>query len=110
MRFGLLMLPTVPGTLEERERLRPIAAHNDRWQMMLKQIVEFARMAEDLGVEMVVKPFDRHHANRAPALGVVGVERNSVTQVVQRDGQVGSRRALLFVHRPSQRPGLRRRP
>ena len=47
MRFGLLLLPTVPGTLEERKRLRPIAAHNDRWQAMIKENVEFARMAED---------------------------------------------------------------
>src|SRR5215468_10653404 len=56
MRFGLLLLPTVPGTLEERERLRPIAAINERWQAMIKEIVEFARMAEDLGMEMVAFP------------------------------------------------------
>lgn len=73
MRFGLLMLPTVPGTLEERERLRPIAAHNERWQMMLKQIVEFARMAEDLGVEMVA--FPEHH------LHTEGLEVGSVPQL-----------------------------
>jgi alkanesulfonate monooxygenase SsuD/methylene tetrahydromethanopterin reductase-like flavin-dependent oxidoreductase (luciferase family) len=82
MRFGLLMLPTVPGTLEERERLRPIAAHNERWQMMLKEIVEFARMAEDLGVEMVA--FPEHHlhtedehqssARRADRLRAAGME------------------------------------
>src|SRR5690242_13409934 len=45
MRFGLLVLPAIPGTLEERKRLRPIAAHTERWQMMLKEIIEFARMA-----------------------------------------------------------------
>ena len=73
MRFGLLMLPTVPGTLEERERLRPIAAHNERWQMMLKEIVEFARMAEDLGVEMVA--FPEHH------LHTEGLEVGSVPQL-----------------------------
>jgi alkanesulfonate monooxygenase SsuD/methylene tetrahydromethanopterin reductase-like flavin-dependent oxidoreductase (luciferase family) len=75
MRFGLLMLPTVPGTLEERERLRPIAAHNERWQMMLKQIVEYARMAEDLGVEMVA--FPEHH------LHTEGLEVGSVPSLHQ---------------------------
>ena len=51
----------------------PIAAHNDRWQMMLKQIVEFARMAEDLGVEMVALP--QHH------LHTEGLEVGSVPQL-----------------------------
>jgi alkanesulfonate monooxygenase SsuD/methylene tetrahydromethanopterin reductase-like flavin-dependent oxidoreductase (luciferase family) len=73
MRFGLLLLPTVPGTLEERKRLRPIAAHNDRWQAMLKEIVEFARMAEDLGMEMVA--FPEHH------LHTEGLEVGSVPQL-----------------------------
>ena len=45
-----------------------------------------------------------------PALRVIGVERNPVTQVVQCNGEVGDRRTLLFVHRPPHRSGLRRRP
>ena len=61
-------------------------------------------------VEMVVESLDRHHAHRAPALRVVGVERDAVTEVVQCDGQVGDRRALLLVHRPPHRAGLSRRP
>jgi alkanesulfonate monooxygenase SsuD/methylene tetrahydromethanopterin reductase-like flavin-dependent oxidoreductase (luciferase family) len=73
MKFGLLVLPTIPGTLEERKRLRPIAAHNERWQMMIKEIVEFARMAEDLGVEMLA--FPEHHLNTE------GVEMGSVPQI-----------------------------
>jgi hypothetical protein len=32
MRFMLLMLPTVPGTLEDRRRLRPIGRNNERYQ------------------------------------------------------------------------------
>ena len=59
---------------------------------------------------MVVKPLDGHHAHRAPALRVIGVKRDAVTQVVQRNGEVGDRRTLLFVHRPPHRSGLRRRP
>ena len=73
MKFGLLVLPTIPGTLDERRRLRPIAAHSERWQMMIKEIVEFARMAEDLGVEMLA--FPEHHLNTE------GLEMGSVPQI-----------------------------
>ena len=66
----------------------------------------FSRL-HHLGVEVVVEPLDRHHVHRAPALRVIGVERDPVTQIVQCDGQVGDRRALLFVHRSAHRSGLR---
>ena len=56
---------------------------------------------------MVIKSFDGHHGHRAPALRVIGVQRNAVAQVVQRNRQVGDSRALLLVHRPAHRPGLR---
>ena len=59
---------------------------------------------------MIVESFDGHHAHRAPALRVVGVQRDSVTEVVQRHGEVGDGGTLLFVHRPPHRSGLGRRP
>ena len=73
MKFGPLVLPTIPATMEERERLRPIAARNDRWQKMIDEVVEFARMAEDLGVEMLA--FPEHH------LHTEGLEVGSVPQL-----------------------------
>jgi hypothetical protein len=42
-------MPTVPGSLQERAALRPIAARTDRFQGMLREAGELARMAEDLG-------------------------------------------------------------
>ena len=47
------MLPTLPATLEDRARLRPIAHHTERWQQMFKEILELARMADDLGFEAI---------------------------------------------------------
>ena len=38
------LLPALPATLEERERLRPIAHRTERWQRMFKEIVELARI------------------------------------------------------------------
>ncbi|HEY2108106.1 MAG TPA: LLM class flavin-dependent oxidoreductase, partial [Candidatus Binataceae bacterium] len=56
MKFMLFMLPVVPGTKEERRRLRPIAANTDRFQSMLEQTTELARVADDLGFDMIAFP------------------------------------------------------
>ncbi len=56
MKFMLFMLPAVPGTREERRRLRPISANTERFQQMLAQVTELSRIAEDLGFDMVAFP------------------------------------------------------
>ena len=56
MKFMLFMLPAVPGTKEERRRLRPIAANTERIQLMLQQVTEMARVADDLGFDMLAFP------------------------------------------------------
>src|SRR5271169_5477192 len=48
MKFMLLMLPTVPGTLEDRRRLRPIGRNNERYQQM--PAWDPIRAAEELAV------------------------------------------------------------
>jgi alkanesulfonate monooxygenase SsuD/methylene tetrahydromethanopterin reductase-like flavin-dependent oxidoreductase (luciferase family) len=53
------MLPALPGTLEERYQLRPIAHHTERWQRMFKEILEVARIADDLGFEAITAA--EHH-------------------------------------------------
>jgi alkanesulfonate monooxygenase SsuD/methylene tetrahydromethanopterin reductase-like flavin-dependent oxidoreductase (luciferase family) len=53
------LLPALPATLEEREKLRPIAHRTDRWQRMFKEIVELARICDDLGFEAF--HFAEHH-------------------------------------------------
>jgi hypothetical protein len=42
MKFMLFILPTVPGTLEDRKRLRPIARNTERYQQMLDEMRKLA--------------------------------------------------------------------
>jgi alkanesulfonate monooxygenase SsuD/methylene tetrahydromethanopterin reductase-like flavin-dependent oxidoreductase (luciferase family) len=59
MKFMLFVLPTVPATLEERERLRPIGRNNDRYQMMLDELRKLAVFADDAGFD-VMSTTDHH--------------------------------------------------
>ncbi|MGH7840784.1 MAG: LLM class flavin-dependent oxidoreductase [Candidatus Binataceae bacterium] len=59
MKFMYFFLPTLPATLEERKRLRPIAMHQDRWQRMIEEITEFSQLAEEVGFDGVC--FPEHH-------------------------------------------------
>ncbi len=70
MKFIYFPLPTLPATLEERRRERPIGYRTERWQKMLDELVELARMAEDLGFEGM--SFPEHH------LHTEGLEMGSV--------------------------------
>jgi alkanesulfonate monooxygenase SsuD/methylene tetrahydromethanopterin reductase-like flavin-dependent oxidoreductase (luciferase family) len=49
MKFNLFLLPTVPGTPEERQRLRPIGRNNDHFQEMIRQMRELAVLADEIG-------------------------------------------------------------
>lgn len=51
MKFNLFLLPTIPATFEERGKLRPIGRNNDKYQDLLKEVRDIARMAEDLGFD-----------------------------------------------------------
>ena len=51
MKFNLFVLPTIPATFEEREKLRPIGRNNDKYQAMLTELREIAQLAEELGFE-----------------------------------------------------------
>src|SRR5579863_640905 len=73
MKFALFMMPTLPGTLDERRRERPIGHKTERWQLMFDQVVELSRMAEDLGFKIVA--FPEHH------LHTEGLEIGSVPQL-----------------------------
>ncbi|MGH8008723.1 MAG: LLM class flavin-dependent oxidoreductase [Candidatus Binatia bacterium] len=59
MKFLYFMPPALPATLDERRRLRPIAHRTDYFQRMLEEVVELAKLAEDLGFEAV--SFPEHH-------------------------------------------------
>jgi|SRR6516162_5582353 hypothetical protein len=51
MKFMLLVLPTVPGTLEERRRLRPIGRNNERYQQMLEELRKLVVFADEVGFD-----------------------------------------------------------
>ncbi|MBL6752206.1 MAG: LLM class flavin-dependent oxidoreductase [Nevskia sp.] len=59
MKFIYFPLPALPGTLEDRKRLRPIGYRTEAWQGMIQEVVELAKMAEDYGFEAVC--FPEHH-------------------------------------------------
>jgi len=59
MKFMFFFYPAIPATMDDREKLRPIAARTDRFQQMLDEIVELSQMAEDLGFSAVT--FPEHH-------------------------------------------------
>jgi len=59
MKFILFLLPTLPGSLTERKRLRPLAGRTDRWQAMIEEVVELAQLAEEVGFDAVA--FPEHH-------------------------------------------------
>jgi alkanesulfonate monooxygenase SsuD/methylene tetrahydromethanopterin reductase-like flavin-dependent oxidoreductase (luciferase family) len=59
MKFIYFPLPAIPATLDDRLRERPIANRTERWQKMFDEVVELARMAEDLGFESIC--FPEHH-------------------------------------------------
>ena len=51
MKFDLMVLPTVPGTLEERAQLRPIGRNNERYQLMLEEVRQIAILADEMGID-----------------------------------------------------------
>lgn len=59
MKFILHMGPAVPATMEERERLRPIAHRTDKIQQMLDEMVEVAQLAEETGFDILT--YSEHH-------------------------------------------------
>src|ERR1700745_1506879 len=61
MKFMLFVLPTVPASLEDRERLRPIGRNNERYQQMLTELRELAGMADDPG--FAAFPTTEHHSH-----------------------------------------------
>jgi alkanesulfonate monooxygenase SsuD/methylene tetrahydromethanopterin reductase-like flavin-dependent oxidoreductase (luciferase family) len=73
MKFMYFPLPALPATIDERRKMRPIAYHTDRWQRMFQELVELARMAEDLGFEAFI--FPEHH------LATEGLEVGSIPQL-----------------------------
>ena len=52
MKFMLFILPTVPGTLDDRKRLRPIGRNNERYQQMLDEMRKLVTLADQAGFDV----------------------------------------------------------
>lgn len=59
MKSMLFMLPTIPATYEERERLRPIGRNVERTQVMIDQVREIAVAADQAGFDALA--LTEHH-------------------------------------------------
>ena len=62
MKFMLFILPTVPGTLEDRKRLRPIGRNNERYQQMLEEMRKLAVLADDAGFDVFATTEHHFHS------------------------------------------------
>jgi len=62
MKFMLLMLPTVPGTLEDRRRLRPIGRNNERYQQMLEEVRKLVVFADEVGFDVFATTEHHFHS------------------------------------------------
>ena len=62
MKFMLFVLPTVPGTLAERETLRPIGRNNERYQQMLDEVRQLAVLADEAGFDVMATTEHHFHS------------------------------------------------
>ena len=62
MKFMLFVLPTVPGTLEDRKRLRPIGRNNERYQQMLDELRKLAVLADEAGFDVFATTEHHFHS------------------------------------------------
>ena len=62
MKFMLFVLPTVPGTLEDRKRLRPIGRNNERYQQMLDELRKLASFADEAGFDVFATTEHHFHS------------------------------------------------
>src|SRR5262245_62613818 len=62
MKFMMFVLPTVPGTFEERRDLRPIGRNNERYQQMLEELRQLVVLAEEAGFDVFATTEHHFHS------------------------------------------------
>ena len=62
MKFMLFVLPTVPGTLDDRAHLRPIGRNNERYQQMLDEVRQLAVLADEVGFDVMATTEHHFHS------------------------------------------------
>ena len=51
MKFDVMVFPTIPATMEEREELRPIGRNNERYQAMMDEVRDLAILCDEIGID-----------------------------------------------------------
>jgi alkanesulfonate monooxygenase SsuD/methylene tetrahydromethanopterin reductase-like flavin-dependent oxidoreductase (luciferase family) len=59
MKFMVFILPAVPATFAERERMRPIGRNNDKIQEMIAEVREIATLTDEAGFDVLA--MTEHH-------------------------------------------------
>jgi alkanesulfonate monooxygenase SsuD/methylene tetrahydromethanopterin reductase-like flavin-dependent oxidoreductase (luciferase family) len=59
MKFMVFILPAVPATFAERERMRPIGRNNDKIQEMIGQVRDIATWTDEAGFDVLA--MTEHH-------------------------------------------------
>jgi alkanesulfonate monooxygenase SsuD/methylene tetrahydromethanopterin reductase-like flavin-dependent oxidoreductase (luciferase family) len=59
MKFMLFVLPTIPGSVDERRRLQPIGRNTERYQAMLDELRRLVALAEEAGFDVFA--MTEHH-------------------------------------------------
>ena len=67
MKFMLFVLPTIPGTFEERSNLRPIGRNNERSQQMLEELRKLVVLAEQAGFDVFSTTEHHFHSEGSEA-------------------------------------------
>lgn len=62
MKFMILVTTTIPGSDEERERLRPIATRTANVQELIEELVEIVQFAEACGFDAAAFPEQHFHS------------------------------------------------
>ena len=62
MKFLMLALPSIPGTLEDRKNLRPIGRNNERYQQMLEELRKLVVLADDAGFDVFATTEHHFHS------------------------------------------------
>ena len=62
MKFMMFVLPTVPGTFEDRRNLRPIGRNNERYQQMLDELRKLVVLAEEAGFDVFATTEHHFHS------------------------------------------------
>jgi alkanesulfonate monooxygenase SsuD/methylene tetrahydromethanopterin reductase-like flavin-dependent oxidoreductase (luciferase family) len=67
MKVIVFAMPTIPATMEERRRLRPLGRNTERYQLMLHELRTIATLADELGYDAFASTEHHFHTEGGEA-------------------------------------------